>query len=98
MTASIFGRKPGFPGREIYGRMPARRAAADVADEILEFLRPGKLCELGEVAKAVDLPEGEVERILDLLMQINLVKKGVRITSSGRNFLKLPVEKRRHRP
>lgn len=95
VTASTFGRKLGFPGREIYGRMPSRRAVAEVADEILEFLGLGKLCELEEVAKAVDLPEGEVDRILNILTQINLVKKGVQITSSGRNFLKLPVEKRK---
>jgi predicted transcriptional regulator len=74
--------------------MPAKRAAADMVDEILEFLRPGKLRDPEEVAKAVDLPEAGVKRILDILMQINLVEKGVRITSLGRDFLKLPSEKR----
>ena len=72
--------------------MPARRTAAELVDEILEFLRTGKMCDL-EVAKAVNLSEAEVERILDALMKVNLVEKGVRITNLGRDFLKLPVEK-----
>ena len=95
VTANTFGRKPGFPSRRVGGRVPARRAATDVVDDIMEFLSPGKLYDLEEVAKAVGLPETEVERILDTLMQINFVEKGVRITNLGRDFLKLPVERRK---
>ena len=87
-----FGEKLGLPSREISGHMPAGRTAVDVAEDILEFLGDGKPHELEEIANAADLLEEDVKKILDLLMQIGLAKKGVRITNFGFNFLKLPVE------
>ena len=86
-----FGRKSGFPGSTTFGRIPARRALAGVAEEIMEFLGDGKLHDLREVAKMIALSERDTEKILDFLMQGSLIKKGVRITKSGCDFLKLPV-------
>ena len=86
-----FGRRPGFPSREMFGHMPAGRAAAGVAEDILEFLGDGELHEPREIANAVDLSEKEIEKVLDFLVQSGLVKKGVQITKLGSNFLELPV-------
>jgi len=86
-----FGRRLGFPSRGMFGPMPAGRAAADVAEDILEFLGDGELHEPREISNAVDLSEKDAEKILDFLMQSGLVKKGVRITKSGSIFLELPV-------
>ena len=74
-------------------RALARRTAADVADEILEFLENGRLRDVEEVADAVDLSEKNVEKILDFLARTGLIRKGVRITYLGSNFTTLPVEK-----
>jgi len=87
-----FGRKPGFPSRWMYGQAHAKRSAADVAEEILEFLNNGGMHDPKEVANAVGLPEEDVEKVLDFLMQTGFVKKGVRITNPGSNLLKLPIE------
>jgi DNA-binding IclR family transcriptional regulator len=73
-------------------RTPAGRTAVDVAEDILEFLGDGKLHELKEIANAAGLSKKDVKKILDLLTQIGLAKKGVRITNFGSNFLKLLVE------
>jgi len=86
-----FGRRPGFPSRGMFERIPTRRAAADVAEGILKFLGDGELHDPRQVAKMVGLPERDTEKVLDFLMQGGLVEKGVRITKSGSNFLKLPV-------
>jgi len=88
-----FGRKQGWPGRVMRKRVPARRTAADVADEILEFLETGRLRDVEEVADAVDLPEDKVEKILNFLTRTGLIRKGVQITHLGSNFAGLPVEK-----
>jgi len=86
-----FGRRPGFPSRGMFGPVPAGRAAAGVAEDILEFLGNGELHEPREIANAVDLSEKEVEKALDFLVQSGLVKKGVQITELGSDFLELPV-------
>jgi len=86
-----FGRRPGFPSRGMFGPVPAGRAAAGVAEDILEFLGNGELHEPREIANAVDLSEKEVEKALDFLVQSGLVKKGVKITKLGSDFLELPV-------
>ncbi len=87
------GRKPGWPGRVMRKRALVRRTAADVADEILEFLGTGRLRDVKEIAEAVDLPEDQVERILDFLARTGFVRKGVQITHLGSNFIRFPVEK-----
>jgi predicted transcriptional regulator len=87
-----FGGKLGLPRREIPGHIQAERTAVDVAEDILEFLCDGKLHELKEIANAADLLEKGVKKILNLLAQVGLVEKGMRITNFGSNFLKLPVE------
>ena len=92
-----FGRKPGWPSRVMGRRALVRRTAADVADEILEFLENGRLRDVEEVADAVDLPEKEVEKILDILTRTGFIRKGVQITHLGSNFTRLPVEKLRSR-
>lgn len=66
---------------------PAKREATDVADQILEFLRTGEVREYREVAEAIDLPEDEIEHILDSLERMGLVRKNARITNSGLDFL-----------
>ena len=86
-----FGRRPGFPSRGLFKPVPAGRAAANVAEDILEFLGDGKLHEPREIANAADLSEKDAEKVLDFLMQSGLVKKGVQITKLGSNFLELPV-------
>jgi len=86
-----FGRRPGFPSRGMFEPVPAGRAAADVTEDILEFLGDGELHEPREIANAVDLSEKEIEKVLDFLVQSGLVKKGVQITKLGSNFLELPV-------
>jgi DNA-binding IclR family transcriptional regulator len=87
-----FGRKPGFPSKGMFKQAPAKRSAANVADEILEFLGDSEVHDLKELANAVGLPKEEAEKVLDFLIQTGLVKKGARITNLGSNFLKLPVE------
>jgi len=74
----------------MFERIPARRAPVDVAEDILKFLGDGELHDLREVAKMVGLPERDTEKVLNFLMQGGFVEKGVRITKSGSNFLKLP--------
>ena len=92
-----FREKPGWPKRVMRKRALARRKAADVADEILEFLETGRLRDVQEVADAVDLPEEKVEKILDFLARTGFIRKGVQITRQGSNFIGLPVERwRRH--
>jgi len=86
-----FGRRPGFPSKGMFGRTPARRTPAGVAEDILKFLGDGKLHDLREVAKRVGLPERDTEKVLNFLMLGGLVEKGVRITDSGSDFLKLPI-------
>jgi hypothetical protein len=86
-----FGRRPGSPGRRMFGRIIPRHTPADAAEGILKFLGDGKLHDLSEIAKIVDLPERDTEKVLDFLMMGGLVEKGVRITGSGFNLLKLPV-------
>ena len=91
------GRKPDWPSRVMRKRALARRTAADVADEILEFLETGRLRDVKKVADAVDLPEDKVERILNFLARTGFIRKGVQITHLGLNFIRLPVEKWRRR-
>lgn len=67
--------------------MPAEEAA----DKIMEFLRTGKSHELKEIVKAVELPEWEVEKILNFLAEADLIKKNFRVTRLGMKFLKLPT-------
>ena len=86
-----FGRRPGFPSRGMFEPVPAGRAAADVTEDILEFLGDGELHEPREIANAVDLSEGDAGKVLDFLARSGLVKKGVQITKLGSNFLELPV-------
>ena len=69
--------KPGWPSRVMRKRALARRTAADVADEILEFLETGRLRDVKEVTDAVDLPEDKVEKILDYLTRTGFIRKGV---------------------
>jgi DNA-binding IclR family transcriptional regulator len=66
---------------------PTRREATGVAEEILEILRAGEVREYREVAEAADLPEDEVERILDSLARMGFVEKNAKITNSGLDFL-----------
>jgi len=87
------GRKQGWPGRVMCKRAPARRTAADVIDEILEFLETGRLRDVEEVADAVDLPEHKAEKILNFLTRTGFIKKSVEITDLGSNFIRLPVER-----
>lgn len=82
-----------WPSRVMRRRARARRTAADVADEILEFLEMGRLRDVEEVADAVGLPEEKVEKILNFLARTGVIRKGVRITRLGSNFITLPVEK-----
>ena len=56
-------------------RVPGRRTAADVADELLEFLETGRLRDVKEVADAVDLPEDQVEKILNYLARTGFIRK-----------------------
>jgi hypothetical protein len=86
-----FGRRPGFPNRMIFGRIIPRPTPADAAESILKFLGDNKLHDLSEIAKIVDLSEWDTERVLDLLMLGGFVEKGVRITGSGHDLLKLPI-------
>ena len=67
--------------------MPAKKAA----DKIMEFLRTGKSHELNEIVKAVELPEWEVEKILNFLAETDFIEKNFRITRLGLKFLKLPT-------
>ena len=92
-----FGRKPGWPDRVMRKRAPARRTAADVVDEILEFLKTGRLRDIKEVADAVDLPEDKVEKVLDFLTRTGFIRKSVEITDLGSNFIRLPVERWKRR-
>jgi len=78
-------------------RAPDSRTAADVADEILEFLNNGRLRDVEDVADVVDLPADKVEKILDILTRTGFIRKGVQITDLGSNFIELPVEKLRSR-
>ena len=78
-------------------RVPARRTAADVIDEILEFLETGRLRDVEEVADAVDLPKDEVEKVLNFLTRTGFIRKSVQITHLGSNFVGLPVEKWKRR-
>jgi len=87
------GRIPGWPSRVMRKRALVRRTAADVADEILEFLGTGRLRDAEDVADAVDLPEKEVEKILDFLTRTGFIRKGVQITHLGSNIIRLPVKK-----
>jgi len=87
------GRKMDWPRSVMRRRARARRTAADVADEILEFLETGRLRDVEEVADAVGLPEEKVEKILNFLARTGFIRKGVRITRLGSNFITLPVEK-----
>jgi len=87
------GRRPDWPSRVMGKRVPSRRTAADVADEILEFLETGRLRDVKEIADAVDLPENQVEKILNYLARTGFIRKGVQITHLGSNFIRLPVEK-----
>ena len=89
--------KSDWPSRVMRKRVPGRRAAADVADEILEFLENGRLRDVKEVADALDLPEKEVEKILNILTRTGFIRKGVQITRLGSNFTRLPVERWRRR-
>ena len=82
-----------WPRSVMRRRARARRTAADVADEILEFLETGRLRDVEEVADAVGLPEEKVEKILNFLARTGFIRKGVRITRLGSNFITLPVEK-----
>jgi predicted transcriptional regulator len=86
-----FGRKPGFPSRGMFRPVPSGRAAANVAEDILEFLRDGELHEPREIANAVNLSEEDTKKVLDFLIQSGLVTKGVRITELGYDFLELPI-------
>lgn len=86
---NTFGRKPGFPSRGMIE--PPREPAEVVAEKILEFLGTGKSCRLGEIAKAVELPEDRVKNILDFLAGANLVEKRFRITRFGLQLLKMPT-------
>jgi hypothetical protein len=86
-----FGRRTGFPERMMFGRVMPRRTPADSAESILKFLSDGKLHMSSEIARSIELPERDTERVLDFLIIGGLVEKGVRITSSGCNLLKLPV-------
>ena len=86
-----FGRRSGFPNRRMFGRTIPRRTPSDMAEGILKFLGDDKLHDLSEIAKMVDLPERDTEKVLNFLMIGGLVEKGVRITGSGSNLLKLPV-------
>ncbi len=74
-------------------RVRGRRSAADVADEILEFLVNSRLRDVDEIADAVDLPEKKVEKILNILALTGFIRKSVQITHLGSNFTRLPVEK-----
>ena len=56
-------------------RAPGRRTATDVADEILEFLETGRMRDVKEVADAVDLPDDQVEKILNYLAQTGFIRK-----------------------
>lgn len=78
-------------------RALARRAGADVADEILEFLGNGRLRDVEEIAEAVDLPVKKVEKVLDFLARTGFIRIGVRITPLGSDFIRLPVERWRRR-
>lgn len=69
------GRRPGWPSRVMGKRVPGRRTAVDVADEILEFLETGRMRDVKEVADAVDLPEDQVEKILNYLAQTGFIRK-----------------------
>jgi len=86
-----FGRRLGFPDRVIFGRVIPRRTPADAAESILKFLSDGKLHMSSEIAKIVELPEWDTEKVLDFLIMGGFVEKGVRITGSGSDLLKLPV-------
>ena len=92
-----FGRKPGWPSRAMRKRVPAERMTAGIADEILEFLKTGRPRDVKEAADAVDLPEDKVQKVLDFLTQIGLIRKSVQITDLGSNFLMLPTEKWKRR-
>ena len=71
------GRRPGWPSRVMGKRAPGRRTATDVADEILEFLETGRMRDVKEVADAVDLPEDQVEKILNYLTRTGFIRKSV---------------------
>jgi DNA polymerase/3'-5' exonuclease PolX len=64
-------------------RLKEAAPAEAVAEKILEFLGTRKSCKLEEIAKAVGLPEDEVERILNFLACANLVGKSFHITRFG---------------
>ena len=85
-----FGRKLGFPSRGMI-EPPERVSAEVVAEKILESLEAGKSCKLGEIARAVELPEDRVKNILDFLAEANLVEKRFRITRFGLRLLKMPT-------
>jgi hypothetical protein len=86
-----FGRRPGFPSRSTFKPISLRRTPSDVAEDILRFLSDGRMHDPIEVAAIVGLPDRDVEKIFNFLMQGGLVEKGVRITQSGCVFLTLPV-------
>ena len=86
-----FGRRPGFPSRSTFEPISPRRTPSDVAEDILRVLSDDRMHDLIEVAEIVGLPKHDTEKVLNFLMIGGLVEKGVRITGSGSNLLKLPV-------
>ena len=65
---------------------PTKRGATDVAGEILEYLSTSPR-DFREISEAIDLPEEEIERILDSLERMGFVRKNAKITNAGLDFL-----------
>ena len=89
MVTSVFGRRPSFPRRMV--RAPRSVQAEAAADKVMEFLRTGKSHKVKEIAKAVELPERRVKKILSFLAEADLIEKNFRITRLALKFLKLPT-------
>lgn len=86
-----FDRETRFPSRRVV--RPHERVQAEVvAEKILEFLQTSKSYKLEEIAKAVELPNDQINNILNFLAEANLVEKGFRITEFGLSLLKMPTE------
>ncbi|MCS7131279.1 MAG: hypothetical protein NZ934_00900 [Hadesarchaea archaeon] len=88
----LFGRRPGFPSREMFEEVKPERLPGAKVDEVLELLGDGELHALKEVASAVGLSEAQAEGIVDFLARLGALEKRVRITDLGLSLLRLPVE------
>lgn len=82
-------------GEEMQKKEAGKRAATEVADEILKFLRTGETREIGEVADSVHISERGAEEVLGYLERMGFIRRKAEITNSGLDFLVKFLERMR---